>query len=95
MRERCEVCENFRPDVEFEGDRKTVVVPFDVRSVRLCVGHARIAANSGVTSFDELRELYGSGRRSFVPRRGPNPDAPGNEQRGTIGRRANDLKPRN
>jgi hypothetical protein len=70
MRERCEVCANFRPDVEFDGDRKTTLIPFGDRSVRLCRAHERIAANSGVTSFDGLRELYGSGRRSFVPRRG-------------------------
>jgi hypothetical protein len=90
MRQRCEVCENFRPDVEFAGDRNTVLVPFDVRAVRLCMGHARIAAKSGVTSFEELRELYGSGRRSFVPRRGAGVETAMGEQRQTAGRRATD-----
>lgn len=33
-------------------------------------GHARIAQNSNVTSFEQLRALYGAGRRSHVPRRG-------------------------
>jgi hypothetical protein len=88
MRERCEVCENFRPDVELAGDRKTVMVEYGVRSVRLCIGHARIAANSGVTTFDGLRELYGSGRRSFVPRRAPGGDA--TYERRSYGRRASD-----
>ena len=88
MRERCEVCQNFRPDVEFAGDRNTVLVPFDVRPVRLCVGHARIAKNSGVTTFEGLRELYGSGRRSFVPRRTPGGDA--TYERRSYGRRATD-----
>jgi len=92
MRERCEVCENFRPDVEFEGDRNTVVVTLDTRSVRLCVGHARIAQRSGVTSFEALRELYGSGRRSFVPRRGRDGAAAGDEKRRSPGRRASDLR---
>ena len=90
MRERCEVCENFRPDVEFEGDRNTVLVPFDVRAVRLCMGHARIAARSGVTSFEELRDFYGSGRRSFVPRRSPGIGATSAEERRSPGRRATD-----
>ncbi|HVW27287.1 MAG TPA: hypothetical protein VHC69_18100 [Polyangiaceae bacterium] len=90
MRQRCEVCENFRPGVEFAGDRNTVLVPFDVRAVRLCLGHARIAARSGVTTFDELRDFYGSGRRSFVPRRGAGVAHAIDEQRRNVGRRATD-----
>ena len=90
MRYRCEVCENFRPDVEFAGDRNTVLVPFDVRAVRLCLGHARIAARSGVATFDALREFYGSGRRSFVPRRGAGMPNAIDEQRRNGGRRATD-----
>lgn len=88
MRERCEVCQNFRPDVEFAGDRNTVLVPFGVRRVRLCVGHARIAEKSGITTFEGLRELYGSGRRSFVPRRAPGGDA--TYERRSYGRRSTD-----
>jgi hypothetical protein len=90
MRQRCEVCENFRPDVEFPGDRKTTLVAFDVRPVLLCTGHARIARSSGVTTFEELRELYGSGRRSFVPRRSPNTPTAFGAQRDSQGRRATD-----
>jgi hypothetical protein len=92
MRHRCEVCENFRPDVEYGGDRNTVLVPFDVRAVRLCMGHARIAARSGVNTFDELREFYGSGRRSFVPRRGRGVPTVIDEQRRSRGRRTTDRR---
>jgi hypothetical protein len=94
MRERCEVCENFRPGTELPGDRNTVLVPFDARVVRLCMGHARIAAKSGATSFEALRELYGSGRRSFVPRRAPMTPAEASERRGGEGRRATDRQGR-
>jgi hypothetical protein len=90
MRERCEVCKNFRPDVEFEGDRNTVLVPFDERAVLLCVGHARIAENSGVKTFEQLRELYGSGRRSFVPRRSPSAGPAMGYERQSTGRRSTD-----
>lgn len=92
MRERCEVCESFRPDVEFPGDRNTTLVPFDVRPVRLCVGHARIAENSGVRTFEGLRELYGSGRRSFVPRRSTNTPTSFGAKRENPGRRATDRR---
>jgi hypothetical protein len=92
MRERCEVCENFRPDVDFPGDRRTSLIPFDVRPVRLCAGHARIAQNSGVTSFEGLRELYGSGRRSFVPRRSDSTPTAFGKQRENPGRRATDRR---
>ena len=67
-----------------------VEMPFDVRPVHLCVGHARIAENSGVASFEELRELYGSGRRSFVPRRSPGSRI-GNGTPRSPGRRATDV----
>lgn len=89
MENRCEVCEGFRPGAEF-GDRYRVVeVQFDVRRVHLCVGHKKIAENSGVTSFEELRALYGTGRRSFVPRRGVGPVVAGDARQGR-GRRATD-----
>jgi hypothetical protein len=94
MRERCEVCESFRPDTELPGDRNTVVVPFDARAVRLCRGHARIAERSGATSFEQLRELYGSGRRSFVPRRAPVAAPETDDRRGSAGRRATDRRDR-
>lgn len=94
MRERCEVCESFRPDTEFPGDRNTVMVPFAARTVRLCMGHARIAESSGAASFEQLRELYGSGRRSFVPRRAPMAASETNDRRGSAGRRATDRRDR-
>ena len=90
MRERCEVCEHFRPHVELEGDRRTVLVSYDTRSVRLCIWHARIAARNGVSTFEELRELYGEGRRSFVPRRAPRPSPEAADRPRNPGRRASD-----
>jgi hypothetical protein len=92
MRQRCEVCENFRPETEFEGDRNTVTVTLDSRTVLLCVAHARIAQNSEVTSFEGLRELYGSGRRSFVPRRGRDSTTAADDKRRSVGRRARDVR---
>lgn len=90
MQPECEVCESFRPEADRDKGREFVEVVFDTRVVLLCRGHARIAAKSGVTSFEQLREYYGSGRRSFVPRRGregtPDPD----ERRMGLGRRATD-----
>lgn len=91
MRERCEVCESFRPEGGIVPGQKIVEVPFDARRVLLCTGHARIAENSGVTSFEALRELYGSGRRSFVPRRAARSSAEGAEKREGAGRRASDV----
>jgi hypothetical protein len=86
MQHRCEVCASFHPNAEFGDNYRVVEVPFDVRPVHLCVAHARIAQSSGVTSFEELRELYGEGRRSFVPRRGPD-HAPTNDRRSSADRR--------
>lgn len=71
MQHCCEVCESFRPGAHFGSNYRVVEVQLDVRTVHLCIGHARIAENSGVSTFDDLRELYGEGRRSFVPRRDP------------------------
>lgn len=92
MHQQCEVCENFRPEAEFDPSRKLVEVRFDSRSVLLCRAHALIAERSGVTSLGQLREFYGTGRRSFVPRRGRGPTPQANEQRGGAGRRASDTK---
>ena len=63
----CEVCLNFRPDAASVAEAAPLV--FGKRKVHLCRGHARIAAHAKVRTFDALRELFGSGRRSFVPRR--------------------------
>jgi len=90
MQNRCEVCENFRPGTDFGGRYRVIEVLFDARSVHLCVGHHKIAQNSGVTSFDELRELFGTGRRSFVPRRGRGLQV-FDDQRLGRGRRASDA----
>jgi hypothetical protein len=95
MRPRCEVCESFHPNAEFGDGYRVVEVQFDVRVVHLCVAHARIAKNSGVDSFEGLRQIYGEseGRRSFVPRRGAS--APrANDERRSPGRRASDAAPR-
>ena len=78
---RCEVCEGLRPGAEYGERYRVVEVAFDARTVRLCVAHARIAEGSGVKSFEDLRELYGEGRRSFVPRRGI--ERPGSGRRAT------------
>lgn len=70
--------------------RKLVEMTFGTRTVTLCRGHALIAQNSGAHSFEALRELYGSGRRSYVPRRSESP-SPSGDQRLGRGRRAADA----
>jgi hypothetical protein len=85
MQQRCEVCENFRPEGDLKPGRKLEEVMFGTRRVLLCRAHAGIAQNSGVTTFAELRELYTEphGSRSYVPRRtrttpvSKNPRSPG------------------
>jgi hypothetical protein len=89
MRQCCEVCENFMPEVA-RTSQTLVEVPLDTRTVTLCRGHALIAQNSGVKSFEGLRELYGAGRRSYVPRRSAMAERSG-EQRLGRGRRAADA----
>lgn len=71
MEQRCEVCENLRPEGDLKPGRKLEEVMFGPRKVLLCRAHAGIAENSGVTNFEELRELYTEqhGNRSYVPRR--------------------------
>jgi hypothetical protein len=71
MQQRCEVCENFRPEGDLKPGRKLEEVTYGTRKVLLCRAHAGIAQNSGVTTFAELRELYTEhhGSRSYVPRR--------------------------
>ena len=90
MQHHCEVCASFNPGAEFGEGYRVIAVSFAERTVHLCVGHARIAENNGVTSFDELRDIYGSGRRSYVPRRGPSTATP-SERRESAGRRASDV----
>ena len=71
MQQRCEVCENFRPEGDLVAGRKLEQVTFGSRKVLLCRAHAGIAANSEVSTFEQLRELYTEqhGSRSYVPRR--------------------------
>jgi hypothetical protein len=71
MQQRCEVCENFRPEGDLKPGRILEAVKFGERIVLLCRAHAGIAQSSGVTSFEQLRELYTEhyGARSYVPRR--------------------------
>jgi hypothetical protein len=90
MRQHCEVCEAIRPGAD-TPEEKLVYMEFPTRTVRLCAGHALIAQNSGVHSFEELRELYGSGRRSHVPRRGRETFESTDEKRRKAGRRASDV----
>ena len=92
MHQHCEVCVAFRPEGESHPEEKLVYMEFPTRTVRLCVGHALIAQNSGVNSFEQLRELYGSGRRSHVPRRGLEMFESSDEKRRTIGRRVSDAR---
>lgn len=72
MERRCDVCANFRPEGDLKPGRPLEEVSFGSHHLLLCRAHAGIAANSGVTTFEELRELYTEqyGRRSYVPRRG-------------------------
>lgn len=71
MEHRCEVCESFRPQGDLGAARELLEVTFGERTVRLCRGHAAIAANSGVSTLDELRALYAEsrGQRSYIARR--------------------------
>jgi hypothetical protein len=92
MEHRCEVCESFRPRGALDPARELLEVSFGERRVLLCRGHAGIARNSQVSSFDELRALYAEseGKRSYISRRahgaGANEGSPRND-----GRRAGDL----
>ena len=93
MHQRCEVCENFRPEGDLQPGRKLEEVRFGTRKVLLCRGHAGIAQNSGVTTFEELRELYTEqhGVRSYVPRRARALPAPTKKRPArSPGRRASD-----
>ena len=71
MQQRCEVCESFRPEGDLKPGRTLEAVKYGSRLVLLCRAHAGIAESSGVSSFEELRELYteSNGHRSYVPRR--------------------------
>jgi hypothetical protein len=90
MEHRCEVCDSFRPRRDLDPTRALLEVSFGDRRVWLCRGHAGIARNSEVSSFDELRTLYAEseGKRSYISRRtqGANEGA----QR-SVGRRSADL----
>lgn len=86
---RCEVCRNFRPEGDLIANRPLEYVTYGARKLLLCRAHAGIAVNSGVTSYDELRELFkeSDGSRSYVPRR-----ALASHQQREVGRRATDIQ---
>jgi len=92
MQQRCEVCENFRPEGDLKPGRTLVEVTFGKRRVLLCRGHAGIAHNSGVTTFEGLRELYTEqhGARSYVPRRARTGPALAKKKLRSPGRRIGD-----
>jgi hypothetical protein len=92
MSQRCEVCESMRPEPGAPVARELRTVSFGDEPITLCSGHARIAENAGVASFQALCELYGSGRRSFVPRRRSTSSSACTERRISDGRRASDAR---
>jgi hypothetical protein len=95
MQQRCEVCENFRPEGDLKPGRTLEAVKYGARLVLLCRAHAGIAKNSGVKTFQELRELYTEqhGNRSYVPRRARLSDSQPRKAKSrprSAGRRASD-----
>ena len=92
MEKRCEVCEQFRPQGDLKPARELLEVPFGDRLVSLCRAHTRIAQNSRVTSFEELRELYAEseGQRSYLARRAASERSAEGAPR-SVGRRASDA----
>jgi hypothetical protein len=92
MEHRCEVCQSFRPRGDFEPARELLEVSFGERRVLLCRGHAGIARNSQVTTFEELRTLYAEseGKRSYISRRARSAGKSDGRPRDP-GRRAGDL----
>ena len=91
MEHRCEVCRSFRAQGALGPARELLEVSFGERRVLLCRGHAGIARNSQVSSFDELRTLYAEsiGQRSFIARRAHNAGEGAGAPR-SAGRRAGD-----
>ena len=91
MEQRCEVCESFRPRGELGSARALLEVRFGERSVLLCRGHAGIARNSEISTFEELRALYAEseGQRSYVSRRASATESGGKPR--SPGRRSSDL----
>jgi hypothetical protein len=92
MEKRCEVCESFRPQGDLKAGRELLEVSFGDHQVLLCRGHAGIAKNSEVTSFQELRALYAEskGQRSYLSRRSRAARAVMTQPR-SVGRRATDT----
>lgn len=92
MQQRCEVCENFRPEGDLKPGRLLEAVKYGDRIVLLCRAHAGIAQSSGVSSFEELRELYTEqhGSRSYVPRRARIPSIGSASTPRSVGRRLRD-----
>jgi hypothetical protein len=93
MAQRCEVCETFRATGDLKPGRELLEVSFGERTVQLCRAHAGIAKNSGVSSFEALRELFAesAGQRSYVSRRGRSTALLSREPR-NVGRRTTDAR---
>jgi len=91
MEHRCEVCESFRPRGDLGPARALLEIRFGERTVWLCRGHAGIARNSGIATFEELRALYSEsdGKRSYVARRAAAGAREGKPR--SPGRRSSDL----
>lgn len=92
MEHRCEVCQSFRPQAALGPARELLEVTFAERRVLLCRGHAGIARNSQVSSFEELRALYAEseGKRSYISRRALGRVSSAGAER-SAGRRTGDL----
>ena len=99
MQQRCEVCENFRPEGDLKPGRTLEAVKYGTRLVLLCRAHAGIAVSSGASSFEALRELYteSNGSRSYVTRRArltpAEPHGTRSAKPRSAGRRASDALP--
>ena len=91
MEHGCDVCHNFRPQANLR-ERPLTRVSIGHHVIVLCELHKCVALSCGVTTFAELRDIYGesNGRRSYVPRRTGERASLPDEQRQT-GRRSTDA----
>ncbi len=63
MGQRCEVCENFRPEGDLEPGRKLVEGAYGERNVVMCAGHAQIAENAEIVSSRRSADFYRESHR--------------------------------
>ena len=95
MQQRCEICSNFLSPARIEASRARVEEHIiESRRVWLCGTHSHLVSELLVETVGELRSLFreNDGRRSLLPRRGPEHDAVTDERR-ERGRRATDRAP--